>query len=304
MAEGKSSGGGGSTGMLLVIVLVVLLGLFKEAPVNFNFNGTNSGSNYVAPKDEAGIQQEVYRLTDEVRELKKQADLDKRIGPLSTLAKTIRLSASNIWSDNPDQEYLELYVERGAPSKIQLSGMEIRSAISGAAVTIPNGVYRPEFSRTNNLDPIILNPGNKVFLISGKSPIGYSFQANKCSGYFTQFNEFTPSLSYSCPSPRDEGYPSVPLKWRSACFDYIDSLSQCTMPLNFLPENIGAECTEYITTNISYDSCVEKHRFDKDFYTGDWYVYLNRPEELWLPSREFIKLIDRQKQTINYTEIQ
>jgi hypothetical protein len=303
MAEGKSSGGG-NTGMLFIIVLVVLLGLFKEAPGGFNFGGTSSNGVYTPPKDEAGIQQEVYRLSDEVKELKKQADLDKRIGPLSTLAKTMRLSASNVWSDNPNEEYLELYVEKGAPSKIQLSGMEIRSAVSGASVTIPNGVYRPEFSRTNSLDPIILYPGNRVYLITGKSPMGYSFQANKCSGYFSQFHEFTPSLSYSCPSPRDEGYPSVPLKWRSACFDYIDSISQCSMPLNFLPENIGPECTEYITTKINYDSCVETHRFDKDFYTGNWYVYLERPEELWLPSREFIKLIDRQKQTINYTEIQ
>ena len=76
------------------------------------------------------------------------------------------------------------------------------------------------------------------------------------------------------------------------------------MPLNFIPEDIGPECTAYVTSKINYNTCVDKHRLDSDFYKPEWRVYLNRPEELWDSRREFIKLLDQNKQTIDYEEIQ
>lgn len=311
MAEEKGGGGSSATtGMGLIIIVIVIIGIMNQVTggnlLSSNGsifgNGSNSGSNYKAPDTLEGIQKEAWRIGDDIEVLRKQAEKDARVGQTSPLFKQIDINSSGVWSENPDEEYIELNYSRNAKEKLLLTGMEIKSAESGRGVVIPSGVYRPFFSRSNVIDPIYINPGDKVVLVSGKSPVGYSFKVNKCTGYFSQFNDFSPTLYTSCPLAREKSYPYIPLKYRNACYNYIESIPSCFMPLNFIPEDIGPECTAFVTTEVSYDKCVEDHKFDKDFYLPEWRVYLNRPEEIWLPQREMIKLLDSNKRTINFSE--
>lgn len=297
MAE-KSGGASFGPFFILLLFIIVLAAIGGSTGP-----GGRSGS-YVAPTESEEIQRELNRIEQDVGEIKKGQEKNALIGPHSPLFGKIDLYAGNVWSNNPDQEYVELTVGTNAGSRLLLTGLEIKSSISGGGAIIGKGVYRPEFSSSNLEDPIYVNPGDHIYLVSGKSPIGYSFRVNKCTGYFSQFHDFSPSLSFDCPRPADEGLPSVPLQWRNLCYNYIEGLPSCSMPLNFIPEDIGPECTAHVTSKINYDTCIDKHRLDFDFYKPEWRVYLNRPEELWNSRREFIKLLDQDKKTIDYEEIQ
>lgn len=221
----------------------------------------------------------------------------------SHLKGLLTFEQGNTWSEDPSQEYLVINVSPSAKSKILLTGVEPKSAVTGAGVPIGKGVYRYGFSRSEVEDPIYVNPGDKVYVVSGTSPIGLSFRLNKCSGYLTQSHIFSPPLNTSCPAPNRGNLPAIPIKWREACYDYLEGLPSCYMPINNLPDNVGPECVGYAATEISYSKCVENHQNDKDFYLNEWRVYLNRNEDTWLPRRELIKLLDQNKKTIDYIEI-
>ena len=49
---------------------------------------------------------------------------------------------------------------------------------------------------------------------------------------------------------------------------------------------------------INYNSCIDKHKNDENFYRGEWRVYLSRDTELWKSKREVIKLIDEKGKDI------
>ncbi len=236
-------------------------------------------------------------------EIRKETERKTLIGSASPLEDSMSLEQGNLWSENPDEEYLVIDISPSVKGKTLLTGLELRSAVTGAGVPIGKGVYRYGFSRNEVEDPIYVNPGDKIYVVSGKSPVGYSFQVNKCSGYLTQSNTFNPAIYTSCPPPNQGNLPPIPIKWRNACYNYLESLPSCFMPLNDLPEDVGPECIGYATTEISYNKCVENHQNDKDFYTKEWRVYLNRPEDTWLDRRELIKLLDINKKTIDYIEI-
>ncbi len=287
---------------LIIIGVVALAWLGAGAPGN---SGYSSGGQYSPPNDVAGITKEVTRIDSEVQVLKKEAEKNKLIGPISNLGGVIEIEAANIWSDDPDQEYITLRVSPEAKGKILLTGMELRSAITGAGVPIGKGIPLYGFPGEQVEQSIYVNPDDTIYVISGRSPISYSFRTNKCSGYLGQSRNFSPPIYNNCPSTlSDLGYPSVPLRYRDACYNYLDGLSSCHVPGGEnLPEELGPECAGFITTEFSYNKCVERHKNDLDFYKGEWRVYLNRPEDTWQGQREFIKLLDQSKKTIDYVEI-
>ena len=40
-------------------------------------------------------------------------------------------------------------------------------------------------------------------------------------------------------------------------------------------------CIESISRILSYNSCIDLHKNDDDFYNGEWRVYFGRDKELW-----------------------
>jgi len=282
------------------IIVIVAMWAFNEGPQASN---RDAAGNYQAPSTLEGIQQEVTRIDRETSQLKSDVAAANKVGEKSDLYQYLSINQAYLWSENPSFEYDAISLSSNAPKRVLISGMRIKSGITGRGALIPRAVYRPDFSNPNYDDPVYLNPGDTAYIISGKSPLGYSFRVNKCSGYATQFNTFSPSLSYECPLPASEDLPNFTANKRNQCLNYIQSIPSCFMPVNDVPSlEIGPDCVQYVTTKINYNSCVATHKLEPDFYKGVWYLYLRQDETLWQNQREQIKLIDQNGKTSAYYE--
>lgn len=57
-------------------------------------------------------------------------------------------------------------------------------------------------------------------------------------------------------------------------------------------DQLSSVCKEFIRARTSYLDCVEENSEKAGFYSGTWYVFLNRPLELWAEDYETIMLLD------------
>ena len=56
---------------------------------------------------------------------------------------------------------------------------------------------------------------------------------------------------------------------------------------------ISQSCKDYALEKINYNSCVEAHKNDSDFYTNEWRVFLGQETPLWSTSTNLeLKSID------------
>ncbi len=207
---------------------------------------------------------------------------------ISEYAGRITLSAGNSRSSDPEKEYIEISAAFGGGSPIDITGWTVEGK-NGLDLKIPQAVRLYKANVINSETDVVLNPGEKVVLSTGRSPIGSSFLVNKCSGYFSQYQTFSPGLYTQCPRPADENWPS---NLSDACLNYIDTLPACKANFS-IPLYLENRCVEAINSTLSYNKCVDLHRNDDDFYKSEWRVYLNREEEIWKNSREDITLRDR-----------
>ena len=158
---------------------------------------------------------------------------------------------------------------------------------------------------------VVLQQGDKAYLIKGFSPIGTSFRDNKCTGYFEE-NEpslFTPGLPTECPLPKDEKLPvfSNNTDSENACLDAIDRVYQCnTVSSEFirdLPDTVTQNCKDYLENQINYNSCVALHFSDTDFPGNQYWIYLDKLNPLWNLRHDTINLYDENNlvvDTISY----
>ncbi len=206
-------------------------------------------------------------------------------------------------STNPANEYILIQTTGNASTSIPITGWTLKSSSSGQSVTIPKATYLFFADSQNVEDNIVLGANERVYLITGYSPNGASFKINKCSGYLSQFQNFRPSLPYTCPAPRDEDLSSIPKTLNNDdCFDYINYMPSCRIQTESLPVNWSYECVNFIYSKINYPSCINTHKKDKDFYRGDWRVYLKRNARLWKDGREKIVLYDSEGKPVSEYE--
>ena len=195
-------------------------------------------------------------------------------------------------------EYLTIRVGINHSGKTLLSGWELRSTPTGRSVTIPKAVILPFSGQTNSENFLFVEPGDVIHISSGRSPIGYSFRVNKCTGYFEQNQDFAPTLPIDCPRPIDEKLPEPPDHLSDSCMDFLERTPRCTVPRTPTAAEVPYSCAKYVAENINYNKCIEKHKDDPDFYKKEWRVYLNYDEKLWKDRREIIRLFDLTKNVV------
>ena len=202
-----------------------------------------------------------------------------------------RTSSSGAQATDPNKEFVVLQLERNA-APVTITGWKLRSLQSGETATIGQGTTLPGVGNTVT-GPIVLRPGDSVYVTTGRSPIGFSFRTNMCTGYFDQYQEYAPGLSHQCPSAREElAFSSAnPDDFRKACSNFLNGLGQCKMPGN-PPFESDPQCVAFLTENMHYSGCVRNHKNDTDFVGKEWRVYLGGQKELWRSEREVIELID------------
>ncbi len=162
---------------------------------------------------------------------------------------------------------------------------------------IGNASPLPYSGRLNREYPVLLKPGEKAVVITGKSPIGVSFRLNKCSGYLGQFQDFEPYIPKECPRAIDE---DIPANLDDSCLDYLERLPRCEIPGNLSETPLSPACREYLGRKINYNACVDAHKNNPDFYKPEWRIYLGRSARLWKAERETIILHDGNGKIIDW----
>ena len=289
---------------ILIVVGIIAIGLFSGFKNTGNTSPSNSSAetstgetsqsstNLVTTEQkQKDLQQKIKEAQVQVENLKKQIQAEEDRKTQSQYKDMVSLTYVS-HSTNSSKEYVVIRATN-ATTSINITGWRLVSQNTGTSVTIPQGTYLFFTSTVNALQDIYITGNDTVYLVTGISPVGTSFKVNKCSGYFEQFQNFAPYLSTSCPAPRDENLSEIPrLSINNSCFDYIDSFPKCRIQTEPLPTNWSYECKNFITTKVSYASCINIHKEDKDFYGHEWRVYLRRGESLWKNSSEDIVLYD------------
>lgn len=190
-------------------------------------------------------------------------------------------------------EYLILRNADRNAGPVNVSGWTLESEVTGKRSVIPQGTKLPLSGTISAIQNIVLEPNTEARISTGRSPIGASFQINKCTGYFEQYQDFSPSLPLSCPTPKNEflDFFSGDISRNESCENFVDDIPRCTL-VNQIPPSQAGECQTFVSQNLNYNGCVRLHQNDSDFYDNEWRVYLGRTSELWKDRRETILLLD------------
>ncbi len=249
--------------------------------------------------DQEKVAIELERVKKETEELQKtliELEIEQNTSPYN---KKVSIRRSLGSQTDVNQEYIELSVNLPAGEKVLISDWSLKSEMTGTEIKIGNATKLPYTSQINKEFPIFASGGDKIIITTGRSPIGVSFQINKCSGYLEQFQDFKPSLDKNCPLVKDENLPVYgPNSFNDDCWNYIDRISRCETPLVF-PLDMQYECRSYLTTEVNYNACVNKYKNENNFYQPEWRVFFGRVTELWKKEREVIKLLDAQNKVVD-----
>lgn len=194
-------------------------------------------------------------------------------------------------SEDPAKEYVRLVVDPLAQNPVQLSGLMLESPSMTAGIAIPRGSGLPILGTSGAPGDIILSRGDRAIITTGESPIGESFKVNECSGYLAQFQDYTPDLRRACPLPETE-LAAAGLGKDSTCAAFVENIPRCDVYRGALPENLSASCKTFVSERLTYNGCVATHRYDTDFYSNEWRVFLGQQSELWKGGNEIIELFD------------
>lgn len=196
-------------------------------------------------------------------------------------------------------EYLEIAVAQNASMPIDISGWKLVSEVTGIAAAIPKGTEVPVSGIVNPTRDIVLTAGERAMIISGRSPIGTSFRENKCIGYLSTFQYFSPQLPQNCPMPSDElvsFYGAYYIR-DPGCMDYVNTLPRCRVVLS-PSTSVSSACQNFVTKYLNYNGCVDAHKNDADFEGNTWHIYLGRFSSLWRTTHEVVKLLDINNKTV------
>jgi len=207
---------------------------------------------------------------------------------------------SGAGSANPMDEYIEITISQNAGVPVDISGWRIASDATGNAAFIPKGTEVPISGTVNASQDVVLTPGTRAIIISGQSPIGASFRENKCIGYFSAFQKFSPSLPQNCPAPSDElaSFYGTGYIRDSFCIDYVRTIPRCQIAFT-PPVGASSACQSFLIKYMNYNGCITAHQNDADFEGDTWHIYLGRTNSMWRTKNELIKLFDANGKTID-----
>jgi len=254
-------------------------------------------------EDRKDISDELDKVEADLNEIEKELEKARSKTEASIYQGEIEIySYTKAKNTSPDNEYIRLRVSKKARDRINITGWRLVSPVSGKSIEIGKGVYLPYSAQVNPEEQILVEPGQEIYLLTGRSPIGISFRINKCTGYFEQFQNFEPRLPIQCPKPIDELYDLVEIGGgisSDQCIDFVEDLDRCEIQINSVPARLSGACQSFITEKLNYNTCVSIHKNDKDFKGNEWRIYFSNDYELWRKSREIIKLLDSGGKTVD-----
>lgn len=251
-----------------------------------------------AGDDTSAHQDQLNNLQEQYNQLSQEAQKRQVSGVTSPYANAISLSASAASESNPSDEFL--IIESRGGGAVSLTNWSLMSMLSGVRVFLPAAAAPYIQGAVNGTRPVSLTPGGTVIVTTGASPLGVSFQENKCTGYLSQHQSYEPSLQNACPSAPD----LMPLTeqnlktYGEQCVDYVRSIPQCTFPSE-VPASLSSACKSFIINNLSYNGCINAYQGQSDFAFDTWHLYLGYGKELWNNRHDVIRLLDEAGRTVD-----
>jgi hypothetical protein len=293
----------GNNDFLLIIFILIAVGiawLFAPAPSASTNSGGSSGGggglfSYLVPGDSGGSNAGSSSSNEDTTITQSNGGSGTTTTKPTVAKVTFYHGNSDPGETNPDQEYVTIVASSANTVPVSLAGWTLSSPVSGAVYAIPNGDHLYHSGQIGDTVPVMLNPGDIAYIVSGRSPIGESFLANECSGYLSQFQDFSPGLGNDCPLPSSELTYTIDNSrtYSDACFDYLNNMRRCTIAKSgSIPYTLPPICQNLIATRMTYNGCVDAHKNDAGFYGSEWRLYLNRTSEIWRQSREEIDLVN------------
>lgn len=193
----------------------------------------------------------------------------KKTNAPEELARVVGLSSFYTDRLSLSQSDSGLSIKASEKNRVPITLLGFSLVAGTEKISIPKGTKQLSYGTVNQEEVITLSPGEEVLLTQGPSPVGVSFLENKCTGYLNEFLSFTPALSEDCPlfSPSDTGP-------ETACRAILKTLPPCRSKITQLPQGTSAACRSFIADTANYNTCVEKHKNDPDFFNQTWRVFI------------------------------
>jgi len=298
---------GGLVGILIIVWLIIggPLGKSNETADAsgsrfsfFNTDNSNSGDDNNTENTDT-IGDELDDIEDDAEDLADEIEEARILSNSSVYKDVVTLRKERASSVDVDKEYVSIRVSRRAESSLPMTGWTLESAVTQRRIRIGNGVNYFRSGQVGLELPIVLNPGDVAYVLTGQSPLGVSFRTNLCTGYLEQFQDFSPRLPRECPLIED--HPSVdagPHGFSDACLDHIERIGRCTIDRD-PPLGLGDKCYNFLFQENNYNACVTDHKDEPGFYGDEWRIYLKREDVLWKSKREVIRLLDQTGKVID-----
>lgn len=311
---------GGPSPLLLVVFIIVLAGVWTAQggverglaqggpflrPNDAEGRGTSYGFGLGGGETDAGLPRISFTgfitrndtpREEEERPTRREEEEGREyvaLIPDSPYSDLVRVSASGARRSAVADESIVLTLSRSAKEPLALTGWTFESGVTGNTAQIGSGTEVPRSGTITGIEPIVLAPGDKAIVSSGRSPIGSSFRVNLCTGYLEQYQDFSPALPKSCPRPLDEydRYFEGNFSRSEACEAFVKKIPSCSLVSQIPPEHSG-ECGNFVISTLSYNSCVSRHERDTGFKKPEWRVFLGRSSEFWKNDREVVRIRD------------
>ena len=226
-------------------------------------------------------------------------------GPLLSVSMSAALSTTSAykgkitigyvsgWGTVP--EYESMTIENKTEKEIiPITGFRIENS-RGESFTVSQGQEIPGISGAADAT-IFLKPGDRATITPGKQNRHMNFRENLCTGYFDETSTFIPALSHACPRPEARSLGD----FSDSCIAIISSLPYCRMAPPSFPGRVpDSLCNQYINDHFSYVGCVADYRSRPDFYSHNWFIWMQRDREFFRNPLEHIIVKDQQGKTVD-----
>lgn len=286
--------------LIILLVLFVLIGLaygHKNPDANKSSNASTPSAISKSPNKD--VAENIKTVEEQVKQLEANINNEIEKSKRSPYYGKIRMSRiSGLHEIDPSNQYITLSAALKKNENVKITGWYLQSEVTGYYAIIGKASLLP-FPFTRIDSDVVLDQGDKVYLIKGFSPIGISFRTNKCTGYFEENRTFVPSLPIECPLTKNEKLPTFSNDYdrNDECLKIIGRVPQCTtinsVFIRKLPDTVSDSCKTYLTEQINYNTCVALHFSNTDFPSNEYYVYLNKFGPLWRTTHDKINLRDQ-----------
>lgn len=198
--------------------------------------------------------------------------------------------AGGAQESDPNKEYITIKASPWNKDTVVVSGWSIKTP-SGKTITIGDATDTFRRGQINQQGPVALSPGDRLAIVTGRSPLGLSFRENICSGYLEQFQDFYPPISLSCPDPSVD-IANRNLSVELECVQFVSSISRCETRHTGIPSNLSSQCRDFVARDLTYNGCVAVHQNDLFFFKDLWRYYAGENREIWSNGGDTIRLYD------------